>query len=61
MSYEEARARYSQEHRLDESHWISEKIVILFLESDLLSKERFHLTLLGTSCPLYGLPGVIKS
>ena len=39
MSYEEARARYSQEHRLDESHWISEKIVILFLESDLLSKD----------------------
>ena len=39
MSYEEARARYSQEHRLDEGHWISEKIVILFLESDLVSKD----------------------
>ena len=39
MSYEEARARYSQDHRLDEAHWISEKIVILFLESDLVSKD----------------------
>lgn len=39
MSYEEARARYSEEHRLDESHWISKKIVILFLESDLVSKD----------------------
>merc|ERR1711874_41399 len=39
MSYEEGRARYSMEHRLDEGHWISEKIVILFLESDLLSKD----------------------
>ena len=39
MGYEEARARYSKEHRLDEGHWISEKIVILFLESDLVSKD----------------------
>ena len=39
MSYEEARARYSQDHRLDEAHWISEKIVILFLETDLVSKD----------------------
>ena len=39
MSYEEARARYSEEHRLEEADWISEKIVILFLESDLVSKD----------------------
>ena len=39
MSYEEGRARYSEDHRLDESHWISQKIVILFLESDLVSKD----------------------
>merc|ERR1711874_710828 len=39
MSYEEGRARYSMDHRLDAGHWISEKIVILFLESDLLSKD----------------------
>ena len=35
MSYDEARDRYTKENSLDPSDWISDKIVILFLESEL--------------------------
>ena len=35
MSYDEARDRYTSENSLDHRDWISQKIVILFLESDL--------------------------
>jgi len=34
LSFDEARDRYTKENRLNSIDWISEKIVILFLESD---------------------------
>ena len=33
-SYKDALAEYKKENRLDEKDWISNKVVILFLESD---------------------------
>ena len=34
LTYDEARDRYTNENGLDHRDWISEKVVILFLESD---------------------------